>query len=77
MGWVDYHLHAFRFRPKHKRKPVEIGIPADDIDDIDVIPSWEVPRGDHFYEPGQKIEYEYDFGDVLFEKPYFLLIGLR
>ena len=23
MGWLDYHLHAFRFRPKHKGKSIE------------------------------------------------------
>lgn len=38
MGWLDYHLHAFRFRQKHKRKLIEIGIPADDYDDIEIIP---------------------------------------
>ena len=38
MGWLDYHLHAFRFRPKHKRKFIEVGIPGDDYDDIEVIP---------------------------------------
>jgi hypothetical protein len=24
MGWLDYHLHAFRFRSKHKRNPIAI-----------------------------------------------------
>ncbi|MDT8391888.1 MAG: plasmid pRiA4b ORF-3 family protein [Lentisphaeria bacterium] len=73
MGWLDYHLHAFRFRPKHKQKPIEIGIPCDDgFDEYEVIPGWDVPITRYLDEPGQAIEYEYDFGDswhheILFE----------
>lgn len=72
MGWLDYHLHAFRFRPKHKRNPIEIGIPVDEWDGEDVIPGWKVPIGEHFIDIGQIIQYEYDFGDgwsheILFE----------
>ncbi len=63
MGWLDYHLHAFRFCPKHRRKPIEIGIPGDEHDDMEVIPGWEIPITGHFAEPGQTMEYEYDFGD--------------
>ena len=32
MGWLDYHLHMFRFRKPHKRAAVEIGIPGDEMD---------------------------------------------
>ncbi len=72
MGWLDYHLHAFFIRPKHKKKAIEIGIPVDDWDGDSVVPGWEVPITDHFIEPGQLTEYRYDFGDrwiheVLFE----------
>jgi hypothetical protein len=74
MGWLDYHLHAFRFRPKHKRKSIEIGIPGDEYDDIGVIPGWEVPIIDNFTEPGQIIEYEYDFGDSWYHE--ILLEGI-
>ena len=63
MGWVDYHLHAFRIRQKHKRKTIEIGIPGDEWDDTTVAPGWEIPVDKYFTEPGQVIEYEYDFGD--------------
>jgi hypothetical protein len=63
MGWLDYHLHAFRVRQKHKRKPIEIGIPGDEWDGVTVVPGWKVPITDYFTEPGQVIEYEYDFGD--------------
>jgi len=78
MGWLDYHLHAFRFRPKHKRKSIEIGIPGDDFyDDIEVIPGWEVPIIDHFTEPVQLIEYEYDFGDSWYHEILFEGILLK
>jgi len=63
MGWLDYHLHAFRIRQKHKRKSIEIGIPGDEWDDDSVVPGWEIAIIDYFTEPGQLIEYEYDFGD--------------
>ena len=63
MGWLDYHLHAFFIRPKHKKKAIEIGIPSDDWDGDSVVPGWEVPITDHFIEPGQLTEYRYDFGD--------------
>ena len=46
MGWLDYHLHAFRIRQKHKKKSIEIGIPVDDWDGDPVIPGWEIPIGD-------------------------------
>ena len=79
MGWLDYHLHAFHLRQKHKRKPIEIGIPETEIGtpediyfDTGIIPGWKVPITDHFTDLGQKMNYEYDFGDswhheILFE----------
>lgn len=63
MGWLDYHLHAFRVRMPHKRKVIEIGIPTEDYDDIPVLPGWEIPVIDYFTEPGKSAPYEYDFGD--------------
>ena len=38
MGWLDYHLHAYRVRMPHKRKIVEIGIPMDEYIDESVLP---------------------------------------
>ena len=72
MGWLDYHLHAFRTKPKSKKKPIAIGIPDDEFDDEVIIPGWKVSIGEYFTEPGQAMLYEYDFGDdwrheVLFE----------
>jgi len=63
MGWLDYHLHAYRVRQKYKKKPIEIGIPQDEWDGEDVIPGWEATVSDYFTELGQTMEYEYDFGD--------------
>lgn len=63
MGWLDYHLHAYRVRQKYKRRPLEIGIPLDDWDGEVVIPGWEASISDYFTELGQTMEYEYDFGD--------------
>jgi hypothetical protein len=63
LGWLDYHLHVFRVRPKHQRKLLEIGIPDEEWDDRIVLPGWEVSIGDYFTQPGINIAYEYDFGD--------------
>lgn len=61
MGWLDYHLHAFRIRRKHKGRPSEIGIPDGFGDNVE--PGWEVALADIFFEPGQIAAYEYDYGD--------------
>jgi hypothetical protein len=63
MGWLDYHLHAFRVRMPNKRKMVEIGIPSDDFNDSPILPGWEMKIIDYFTEPGKSAPYEYDFGD--------------
>lgn len=62
MGWVDYHLHAFRC-PKLDKKSAEIGIPIEPMEDIEVLPGWEVVITEYFKTPGDKVQYEYDFGD--------------
>ncbi len=63
MGWLDYHLHAFRIQIQGKRKTAEIGIPPDDDYDKSVLPGWKIPITDYFKEIGKSITYEYDFGD--------------
>ena len=62
MGWLDYHLHSFSLLPPGKRKPVLIGIPDDEYED-NPLPGWEVPIGQFFTEPGDEVNYDYDFGD--------------
>ncbi|MCH7881167.1 MAG: plasmid pRiA4b ORF-3 family protein [Proteobacteria bacterium] len=64
MGWLDYHLHAFRFGKRKSNISWEIGIPDDEgIGTVDTLPGWEVSIVDHFHEPGSSCIYEYDFGD--------------
>jgi hypothetical protein len=64
MGWLDYHLHAFRTRMPHKKKEMEIGIPDDEeFDHHPVVAGWEVPITRVFSKPGTSAIYDYDFGD--------------
>ena len=65
MGWLDCHLHAFRIRRKHSRTFTEIGIPNEDRfeDEPEILPGWEVPISEYFYDVGDACNYEYDFGD--------------
>jgi hypothetical protein len=65
MGWLDYHLHAFRLKEPVTGEIVEIGIPFDD--DFDngppTLPGWRVPVLSYLDRPGQSMDYDYDFGD--------------
>ena len=64
-GWLDYHLHIFRIRPKHAHKILELGIPNIDRfdDEPEILPDWEYSIEFYFSEIGKNCEYEYDFGD--------------
>lgn len=65
MGWLDYHLHAFRSAETGGVDSWEIGIPDDDelMADRQTLAGWKVPVSLHFVRPGQAMIYEYDFGD--------------
>ena len=63
MGWLDYHLHVFRFEEGHKHKVAQIGIPGDEMDDDTFLPGWKIPMRDYFRDPGESAQYVYDFGD--------------
>jgi hypothetical protein len=65
MGWLDYHLHAFRVQHPDTGETSQIGIPDDDAFDNEAnfLPGWEIPLGAHFRRPGDRADYEYDFGD--------------
>jgi hypothetical protein len=63
MGWTDSHLHMFRVRFMNKRKAVNIGIPDENFDDIEIFAGWEIPLFRHFWKPGIQGIYEYNFGD--------------
>ena len=65
MGWTDSHLHVFRIRRKHSHTVTEIGIPNEERfeDEPEILPGWEVPISEYFYDVGVIANYEYDFGD--------------
>ena len=65
MGWLDCHLHAFRLRNPDTGEAVEIGIPDDDPFDGQPQPliGWDTPLVAYFRLPGDRADYEYDFGD--------------
>jgi hypothetical protein len=64
MGWLDYHLHAFRILDPKTGGIAEIGIPLeDDFDDRPVLVGWEVPVMSYLSKPAASVAYEYDFGD--------------
>lgn len=65
MGWLDYHLHLFRIRRKHSHKDTEIGIPDEDRfeGEPEILPGWEIPISEYFYDVGIASDYIYDFGD--------------
>ena len=55
MGWLDYHLHAFRLAESGNSETMEIGIPDDDefMPDRQTVAGWEVALSSHFDRPGQ------------------------
>ena len=61
MGWLDYHLHAFRL-PAGGDLVWEVGIPHEE-DSERVLPGWELALSDYFSGGTTLAEYEYDFGD--------------
>lgn len=65
MGWLDYHLHEFRFGGPLRDDALLIGIPSDEIwdDSPEVQPGWDILVIDFLSESGDSAEYEYDFGD--------------
>lgn len=67
VGWSDSHLHAFR-SPQLEENGLEIGIPTELFDnfvddEFKVVAGWDVPLTEYFKEPGDRMTYEYDFGD--------------
>jgi len=65
LGWLDYHLHEFRFGSGERGDQVLIGIPSDEAweNAPEVLPGWEIPVIEYLSQPGDQAEYEYDFGD--------------
>lgn len=65
MGWLDYHLHAFRIEDPKTGERIDIGIPDDEgfADSVPILAGWEIPVRSYLNEPGHTATYEYDFGD--------------
>jgi len=64
MGWLDYHLHAFRVSVEESTAVRVIGIPDDEFPEATpTIAGWYTPVVEYFFEVGGTAEYEYDFGD--------------
>lgn len=65
MGWLDYHLHAFRIQDPLGGEEIGIGIPDEECfaHGAPVVAGWEVRIASYLDEPGQTAFYEYDFGD--------------
>ena len=59
MGWLDYHLHAFS---PTGGTDTPIGIPEHE-EDTEFRAGWKISVRDYFREPGDRMRYEYDFGD--------------
>lgn len=78
MGWLDYHLHAFRVR-NAGGKFDEIGIPDDDAFESEplFLPGWEVSVTDYLSRVGARATYEYDFGDSWVHELRLEAIGSR
>ena len=65
MGWFDYHLHEFKIKNPDTKATDAIGIPDDEVpkEKQDCMAGWEMPIAYYFRRPGDKAEYEYDYGD--------------
>jgi hypothetical protein len=59
MGWLDYHLHSFRFAPGSDGVAIEIGLPEGD----EYLQSVKVKMKKYFHQEKDKAMYVYDFGD--------------
>jgi hypothetical protein len=65
MGWLDYHLHAFRIQDTVAGETIDIGIPDNEgfEESVPTLAGWDIPVRSYLNEPGQAVSYEYDFGD--------------
>jgi hypothetical protein len=64
LGWLDYHLHQFTIRFPASGEVDTIGVPDDEVlDEIEILPGWELTIAEYFSMENPSCEYEYDFGD--------------
>jgi len=65
MGWEDYHLHRFTTGPELEPGAV-FACTADlaqGFDDDPAVPTWDVRVDELLAEPGERLHYQYDYGD--------------
>ena len=64
-GWEDYHLHRFTTGPE--REPGAVFACTADLaqgfDDDTSAPTWDVRVDELLAEPGERLHYQYDYGD--------------
>jgi hypothetical protein len=63
MGWENYHLHKFEIIDPKTGFKVEIGMPDEEFDDIQIVPEEKAKIAKYFLSAKDKAIYEYDFGD--------------
>jgi hypothetical protein len=66
MGWTDSHLHAYEIRlgPRDEETVrIENPYALDELEDANPLVTTEVPLTDYLNKKGDRIFYEYDFGD--------------
>ena len=65
-GWQDYHLHRFTTGPE-RDAGVVFACAADRaegfLDDDPSLPTWDVRVDELLAEPGERLHYQYDYGD--------------
>jgi hypothetical protein len=63
MGWNDCHLHEFKLINPLTDTEINIGIPDEEYEDYEVLPSWKQKIANYFILENQGVNYIYDFGD--------------
>src|SRR5680860_1369628 len=64
-GWEDYHLHRFTTGPEHDPGAAFVCTAdlAEAFDDDPALPSWDVRVDELLTEVGERLHYQYDYGD--------------
>ena len=60
MGWENDHMHMFEFKKTRARPMLMLGVPSEELEINDEM---DVYLKDTFTRRGNKVMYEYDFGD--------------